>query len=133
MPRCSLLIIVNEPTIESAIERVLELSGDYVDAIPDMEVERQELYAFGSVERIRPHLRPPQPLSSTDSAETELGPVHAIWDGNAWLTPGTCWPAPPDDNGANAWQWTHYNAVMNAAATGFMALWDLEVAFEAAA
>ncbi|MBG6085320.1 hypothetical protein [Zhihengliuella flava] len=133
MARRSLLIIVNEPVLDTAMGRVLEHAAEYVDTFGDLDIEHQELYAVSSVSRLRKTLRPPRPLNSHDPAATEYGPIHAIWDAGRWLTPGTCPAAPPDHRGATPWQWAHYRALQQGPSGGYVALWDLGVAEESAA
>ncbi|GAA3698937.1 hypothetical protein GCM10022377_09930 [Zhihengliuella alba] len=134
MSRCSLLFIIDEAPLSGAIRQSIDLALRYREDFPlGLPVESEELYAFGEAERIQERIRPLRPSRSGDSAETSLGPVHAIWRGGGWLTPGSCPPPPPEDNGATAWQWAHYNAVMDAPPRSYLVLWDLRLADELAA
>ncbi|GHD10137.1 hypothetical protein [Zhihengliuella salsuginis] len=134
MPRCSLLMIFEDLPLPEAVGRCADLADEFRRESPFApSVSRQELYAVGAAGRIQAKIRPPHPLVPRDAAATELGSVHAIWARGRWQTPDKCRPAPPDDNGASAWQWAHYDAVMNATPTAWMVLWDLELAGELAA
>ncbi|WP_309081176.1 hypothetical protein [Zhihengliuella sp.] len=134
MSRCSLLFVIAESPLSDAIRQSIDLAVRYrEDLLLGLPVDAEELYAFGEAERIQEKIRPPRPTRSGDPAETSLGPVHAIWRDGGWLTPESCPPAPPEDNGATAWQWAHYNAVMEAPPRSYLVLWDLQLADELAA
>lgn len=134
MPQCSLLMIIEDHALPAAVEHGADLADDYRRVFaPGPAVARQELYAFGAAGRIQEKMCRPRRRGSGDVADTELGPVHAIWVAGRWLSPDSCPPAPPENNGATAWQWTHYDAVMGASPAAWLVLWDLELAGELAA
>ncbi|MCO1339736.1 hypothetical protein BJH93_12665 [Kocuria polaris] len=134
MTRCSLLMIIEDHDLPAAVEHCADLADDYRRSFaPGPIVARQELYAFGAAGRIQEKMRPPRRRNSGDAADTVLGPVHAIWVSGHWLSPDSCPPAPAEDNGATAWQWTHYDAVTGASPAAWLVLWDLKLAAELAA
>lgn len=128
MPRCTLLFVIEGELLRESIRLSLDLADDYQRLLPNvMEVTASELFAVGEAPRIQRRMRLPRPLDDVSSAATSAGSIQAIWTMSGWRTPGDCPPAPPDSNGATAWQWAHYDAVMNASPGAHLILWDLYV------
>lgn len=128
MSRCTLLFIIEDRLLREAIRHSLDLADEYQRLLPHvLTVSRSEIYAVGEATRIQQRTKLPRRLDDASSAATSAGAIQAVWSGGRWSTPGDCPPAPADSNGATAWQWAHYNAVMNAAGTAHLILWDLYV------
>jgi hypothetical protein len=126
MPRCTLLIIIEDRLLREAIAESMRLVEEYQDLLPQvLETAKSELYAIGEAARIQDRTRLPKCLGSGGPAATAAGAIHALWAKGRWTTPDTCPPGPPDTNGASDWQWAHYNSVMDARPDSHLILWDL--------
>ncbi|MGO2004480.1 hypothetical protein ACTXOR_02940 [Arthrobacter rhombi] len=128
MPRCTLLFVIEGELLRESIRASCELADEYQRLMPQvMEVSKSEIFAVGEAPRIQRRMRLPHPLDDCSSAATSAGPIHALWSPAGWWTPGDCPPAPPDSNGATAWQWAHYGTVMKASRDAHLILWDLYI------
>ncbi len=128
MPRCTLLFVIEGELLRESIRASCELADEYQRLMPHvMEVSKSEIFAVGEAPRIQRRMRLPHPLDDRSSAATSAGPIHALWSPAGWRTPGDCSPAPPDSNGATAWQWAHYGTVMKASRDAHLILWDLYI------
>lgn len=117
--RSTVMVVVERPDPEEALEE----SMDWVQAFERdcglaLEPGATELYAVASALDLKENLRPPR-----DGAVA--GHLDFICVGGRWLEPGDCPPAPPDSNGAPAWAWAYYQAVMGAPDDAVCTIWDL--------
>ena len=128
MTRCTLLLITTGESGRKALSEGMLLAERYVDGLPmDLAITESMPFAIAPASRIQERVSYPRPLDDPSAAATAVGPLQAIWNGAAWLTPGSCPPKPPTDNGATEWQWAHYNAVLQAPSDSMMLLWDVFV------
>lgn len=128
MSRCTLLLITTGESGRKAISEGMLLAEKYVDGLPvDLAITSSVPFAIAPAKRIQQHVSYPTRLDDAAEAATAVGPLQAIWNGTKWLTPGFCPPKPAEDNGATAWQWAHYNSVLQASEDALMLLWDIFV------
>jgi hypothetical protein len=117
--RSTVMVVVERPDPEEAL---LE-SMDWVQAFERdcglvMDPEATELYGVAKASDLKDNLRPPR-----DGAVAEY--LDFICVEGVWLHPGDCPMAPPDSNGAPAWAWAYYQAVMGLDDGAFCTIWDV--------
>jgi hypothetical protein len=126
MVRHTALVITAELPLDAAIRRSIRLVDGLLENLPFAhDPSRTELYAVGMAGRLRAKLPLPRKLPGADPSETSSGPLRFIWSRGTWFTPGSCPPAPCDDNGATAWQWLHFNELHRAPPDSVCFLWDI--------
>ncbi|MGG5752973.1 hypothetical protein ACQ3I4_10140 [Zafaria sp. Z1313] len=125
MATSTLLVIVEGSGLRDALRRGKTAAEGYLTGLPGVvEGGGTRLTAVSGAARIQARLALPRRLDDPSSAATAFGHVHALWKDGLWTTPGSCGPAPPDSNGATAWQWAHYAALASADPEAVLLLWE---------
>jgi hypothetical protein len=117
--RSTVMVVVERPDPEQALQE----SMDWVEAFERdcglvLDPQATELYGVATASDLKDNLRPPR-----DGAVAEY--LDFICVDGTWLHPGDCPVAPPDSNGAPAWAWAYYQAVMGADDQAFCTIWDV--------
>lgn len=117
--RATLMVVVEQDEPEQALHDSLEWVNAFErDCGLVVDTEATELYGVALVEDLRDCLRPPRDASVAEH-------LDFICANGRWLHPGNCPVAPPDSNGAPAWAWAYYQAVMGASEHAYCTIWDL--------
>jgi hypothetical protein len=128
MGRYTLLLVIENCILRDAIAMTNTLSSEFTRRFPDStEIIDTEIYAVGVARPIQERMHLPRPLEDSSPAATAQGTLHGIWKGNKWVYPHRCPSAPPESNGATAWQWAHYNAIASADPEAFLFVFDIYV------
>lgn len=117
--RATLMVVVEQDEPEQALRESLEWVHAFErDCGLVVDTEATELYGVALAEDLKDSLRPPRDASVAEH-------LDFICAEGRWLNPGTCPLAPPDSNGAPAWAWAYYQAVMGAPDSAYCTIWDL--------
>jgi hypothetical protein len=117
--RTTVMVVVDREDPEQALRESMEwVQAFEQDCGLVLDTDATELYGVALAEDLKESLRPPR-----DGAVAEY--LDFICVGGTWLDPGRCPAAPPDSNGAPAWSWAYYQAVMGAPDHAYCTIWDL--------
>jgi hypothetical protein len=126
MERQTALILTEGSTIDDAVVLSTALIEELVEELPfGHDSSRTELYAVGRAASLRSKLDLPRGNAGDDPYATINGKLHHIWCRGSWYTPGSCPPAPADNNGASAWKWLHFNLMHAVEADATCFLYDI--------
>ncbi|MFC7401160.1 hypothetical protein [Citricoccus sp. GCM10030269] len=117
--RTTVMVVVPHEDPHQALQESIEWVQAFErDCGLVLDSQATELYGVASVEDLKESLRPPR-----DGAIADY--LDFICADGTWMNPGDCPMAPPDSNGAPAWSWAYYQAVMGAPDGSFCTIWDL--------
>lgn len=117
--RATLMVVVEQDEPEQALRDSLEWVQAFErDCGLVVDTEATELYGVARAEDLKDSLRPPRDASVAEH-------LDFICAHGRWLNPGDCPVSPPDSNGAPAWAWAYYEAVMSAPDHAYCTIWDL--------